>query len=161
MSISATVFTGFYIQLTKKDFYKNIRLNTCVNEDCSEYHEENKNNFCGKCGSKTELVEISQKIEVTYSHHILPDEYSDDFDFNKRTFSLIPSAYGKHAKVPYSKSKDIMYEDVQVALDLLTIHKKLEELKKDSELANITAYINSEFGENTAEIVFGMVAYAG
>jgi hypothetical protein len=161
MSISATVFTGFYIQLTKRNFYKNIKVNACVNEDCSEYHEENKDNFCRKCGSKIELVEILKEIEVTDSHHILPEEYGNDFNLNERTFSLIPRSYGKNAKVPYSKSKNIMYGEVQFALDLLVIHKKLEELKKQSVFANITEYINSEFGENTAEIVFGVVAYAG
>ena len=160
MSVSARVFTGFYIQLTTKNLFKKINIHACANENCSEYDEETKNNFCGKCGSKIEIVEATQKINVTSSYDIAPEEYGDDFTFNKGTLSLMPSCYVNKKIVPYSQSKDIMYEEEQLAFDLLTIQKTLEELKKKSILADVAEYINNEFGKGTAEIVFGVVAYA-
>lgn len=160
MGVSANVYTGFFIKLNKTVLIKKTEVDACLNEECDEFHIEAKSKFCGGCGSKIEKVFIEEKLNLKggeyYTHDIVTGKYENIVSFN----SYVPNILKPEIKLPCSKSGDIMYESLVFEFSFREIEKAKIEIENNSKLTSVIKYLNDTYGEGTAELSYGVVAYA-
>lgn len=160
MGISANVNIGFFIQLNKTILVKKIEVNACVNEGCNKFHIETKSKFCGECGSEIKKASVEESLNLEdsecYTHKIVTDKYEDVVYFN----SYVPNVLTIEISTPYSIGANIMYDSLVSEISIEDIQQAKKEIQDNSKINSLLQYLNDTYGEGTAELSYGVVAYA-
>lgn len=160
MSVSANVYVGFFIKLNKTILIKTVEINACTNDECKEFHNETNHKFCSECGTKITKICVEDALNLRndecYTHHIVSSEYEGVVYFNSQN----PNVLEPSGNLPCSKHGDIMYESFIVDISLKEIEKHKPSIENNSKLTPVIKYLNDTYGEGTAELSYGVIAYA-
>lgn len=161
MGYNTRLYIGPYVLINgcrEEEISKSV--NTCSNINCEVYKLNQpcteKQKFCIECGSPFKEKKYKDKIKLSASNCLWSNkDFIDELAYTDQMLGE-SSVWISNQKLPFRKS---LNGDENFDLDLTTVNYQKEIDWFKEKYAKIFDYIQSEFGNDSIEIKWGVVKY--